>query len=349
MIMKQGPVFLKGQPQRQTCGRMKPMTRDPSGSLVFLIPVFNDWESLVILLERLDKVLQQEQITASVLIVDDGSTVPMPEQWSPARSSLVEIKVLRLKGNIGHQRALAVGLSYLEANWPCQRVLIMDADGEDNPEDVPRLLARSVAEGEQTIVFAARIKRSEGWFFRTGYVTYRVVHRLLTGLPVKVGNFSVVPFTLLSRLVILSDLWNHYAAAVFKSRTPYVTEPSPRCPRIAGRSSMNYISLIVHGFSAMAVFGDRIGVRLLVLNLFLLAAVLAGIATVLTIQFGSDLSIPVWATSSLGFLLVLLLIILYSTIVFVLLIAGNRGGAGFLPIRDCSYFIASVRTVQSGT
>ena len=39
----------------------------------------------------------------------------------------------------------------------------------------------------------------------------------------RVGNFSVIPRDLLSRLVVVSELWNHYAAAVFKSRLPFVT------------------------------------------------------------------------------------------------------------------------------
>ena len=86
---------------------------------------------------------------------------------------------------------------------------------------------------------------------------------MLTGERVRVGNFSAIPPSLLPRLVAVSELWNHYAAAVFKSRIPYITIPTARGVRYAGQSTMNYVALVTHGLSAMAAFGDRIGVRLL--------------------------------------------------------------------------------------
>ena len=77
----------------------------------------------------------------------------------------------------------------------------MDADGEDNPADVPRLVAELAAQGGRTIVFAQRIRRSEGFVFTFLYQLYRLAHRVLTGIPVQVGNFSIVPCALLDRLV----------------------------------------------------------------------------------------------------------------------------------------------------
>ena len=51
---------------------------------------------------------------------------------------------------------------------------------------------------------------------------------VLTGRKVEVGNFSVLPWTLLERLVGVSEIWNHYAAAVYKARFPLVQVPVPR-------------------------------------------------------------------------------------------------------------------------
>ena len=46
--------------------------------------------------------------------------------------------VLRLRRNVGHQRAIALGLTYLQVEAGCEAVIVMDADGEDRPADVPR-------------------------------------------------------------------------------------------------------------------------------------------------------------------------------------------------------------------
>ena len=71
----------------------------------------------------------------SFLIVDDCSTQPLPK-FDGLKNS---IQILHLNRNIGHQRAIAIGLSYIQFNLPCEQVLVMDADGEDKPEDVSSL------------------------------------------------------------------------------------------------------------------------------------------------------------------------------------------------------------------
>ena len=103
------------------------------------------------------------------------------------------------------------------------------------------------AEGGTRVVFAERTKRSESFAFRFFYALYRWLHLLLTGVAVRVGNFSAMPYSLLRRLVAVSELWNHYAAAVFKSRLPYRLLPTQRANRLAGRPQMNFVALVIHG------------------------------------------------------------------------------------------------------
>ena len=103
--------------------------------------------------------------------------------------------------------------------------------------------------------------------FAVFYHLYRHLHRALTGVRVRVGNFSILPFAYLSTLVAMSELWNHYAAAVFRSKLAFRMIPIPRGTRIAGSSKMNFVALVSHGLSAISVFGDIVGVRLLIASL----------------------------------------------------------------------------------
>jgi glycosyltransferase involved in cell wall biosynthesis len=314
-------------------------------NLVVLMPVFNDWQALTLLLPRLDQELKASALRANILLVDDGSTVASPARFGQSFEAVESIDILSLRRNLGHQRAIAVGLSYIEANHSDCSVVIMDSDGEDNPADVPRLVRECWASNSEKIVFAARMRRSEGWAFTFFYQFYRLVHFLLTGIPVRVGNFSVVPAAALTRLVAVSELWNHYAAAVHKAKLPLSLIPTERSPRLEGEAHMDLVSLVVHGLCAMAVFGDRIGVRLLILvslGMFLMVAGLLGVAA---IRFTTDLAIPGWATYVTGLLLVMLMQMLLVVLVFVFVILAGRNAANVIPTRDYIHIMGAIHRI----
>jgi polyisoprenyl-phosphate glycosyltransferase len=316
-----------------------------AADVIILIPVYDDWEAAGLLLERLDGELQAAPGSIHVVLIDDGSTVPADRLPKLRLARIGRVSVLALRRNLGHQRALAVGLSYVEAELPFGALVVMDGDGEDAPADVPRLLRRLDEEGGQKIVFAERSKRSESLLFRICYRLYRGLHRLLTGLRVRVGNFSALSPGFLSRLVVVSDLWNHYPASVYKARLPVAMVPTRRAPRLAGQSQMNFVGLVTHGLSAISVFGDRVGVRLLVATAAAIALTVLGLATVLTLRFCTGLAIPGWATTAAGALVLLLLHLLTIACLFTFTVLNGRNGSSFLPARDYHYFVAELREV----
>jgi glycosyltransferase involved in cell wall biosynthesis len=273
-------------------------------------------------------------IDLHVLLVDDGSPIHLAEELRsapPPQGGVIE--VLRLRRNVGHQRAIALGISYVHDHIPCDALLVMDADGEDRPEDAVRLWQHLRSGSEAAIIFAERTRRSESRLFRVLYRAYQLMHWLLTGIRVRVGNFSLVPARYLPALTTLPATWNHYAAAVFHSRLPYIMIPTQRGKRLDGSSKMNYFSLVMHGFHALSVFCDIISLRLL------LAVVTVGGGGVAMqvllpgrVQFG-------W--SSL-FLLVLITLVCFLLVLNVL---SHRNSLDFLPIRDYRYFIEYARPV----
>jgi hypothetical protein len=311
------------------------------GELVVLTPVYNDWSAVRLLLPLLDAELARQGLKARVVLIDDASFEPRPESLFNNLDAITEIRVLTLRRNLGHQRALAVGLSYVQERIPCEAVVVMDADGEDNPVDVPRLVAEMTAHEGRTIVFAQRIRRSEGFIFTFLYHLYRLAHRVLTGIPVQVGNFSIVPSALLDRLVVVSDLWNHYAAAVFHSRLPFTMIPTPRGRRLAGRSSMNLVSLVGHGLSAIAVFADRVGVRVLIASIVALLTTLLVVGAALGQWALTGKAPPVWLPVVAGVALLLVVQAAAAASLFVLHVLFTRAASTFIPARDYRFFIHS--------
>ena len=86
------------------------MTRaaaDRPTDLVILAPVFNDWPAVRLLLPRLDTELAKNRLRARVVLVNDGSYVPPPASLVDAElSAISQLRVLSLRRNLGHQRAL---------------------------------------------------------------------------------------------------------------------------------------------------------------------------------------------------------------------------------------------------
>ncbi|CAN5229806.1 N/A [soil metagenome] len=313
--------------------------------LVFCIPIFNDWECAVALLEQIDQMAAQSKLDAAVLFIDDGSSSAWPTPWPAGVTTLKWAKVLQLRRNLGHQRAIAIGLTYIHVNIPCKAVVVMDGDGEDAPADVPKLLAEFETRREQKVIFAQRAKRSESLTFRVFYRLYQSAHKLLTGRRVEVGNFSIIPAKTLARLVGVGELWNHYAASVFKARLPHAKIPIARGHRLVGTSRMNFSNLVVHGLSAISVFGEEIGVRLLIAASVLIALTLAGLAAVIAIRFGTTLAVPGWATNAVGLLLVLFGNGLLLSLVFIFIILQTRSAMTFLPLRDYEHYVLDLASV----
>jgi len=310
--------------------------------LVVLTPVYNDWSAVSLLLPLLDSELARTGLRARVVLIDDASFEPMPEALIDRElDAIAEIRVLTLRRNLGSQRALAVGLSYVQERMPCDAVVVMDADGEDAPADVPRLVAELAARDGRTIVFAQRIRRSEGFVFTFLYRLYRLAHRALTGIPVQVGNFSIVPCALLDRLVVVSDLWNHYAAAVFHSRLPFTMIPIARGRRLAGHSSMNLVSLVGHGLSAIAVFADRVGVRVLIASIVALGAMILIVGAALGRWVLTGAAPPVWLAIVAGVMVLVVVQAAAAASLFVLHVLSTRAASTFIPARDYRFFIHS--------
>jgi polyisoprenyl-phosphate glycosyltransferase len=314
-------------------------------ALIICIPTYNDWPAVAILLGLIDEVAGRSPSEISVLLIDDGSTEPIPSDLANKPRWLRRITVLHLRRNVGHQRAIALGLCFVQGRTDATMAAVMDGDGEDCPDHVPVLVQRCLEHGGPVAVFAQRARRTERLGFRIGYQAYKMVHRLLIGRWVDIGNFSVVPRLLLDRLVGVSEIWNHYAAAVVHARLPLDKVPLPRGKRLTGKSKMNLLSLVTHGMSAISVYGDVVGVRMLCLASCLFMAAIAGVVAVIWIRLFTLWAVPGWATNASGLLLLFCATLLLVMIMLVQMTLQSRNYASFLPIRDWVYYVASERVL----
>lgn len=257
--------------------------------LIILVPVYNDWECLNIFCNHpVFKKLAPGSF--ELLIIDDGSFNSLFDRHAYPFT----IDMITLRTNLGHQKALAIGLSYIHEYKKANKIIIMDADGEDNPEHILTLM--EAAKAQNIIVSAKRVRRKEPITFRIGYRIYKILFRVLTGKPINSGNFMLVPSPHLERLIYKNHIWNHLAAGIIKTSLPIASIPIERSCRYAGRSTMNYNKLLLHGLGAIVVFIEDVTTRLLIFSLLILLCTSVITASIIGIKVFTDLAIPGWTS-----------------------------------------------------
>ncbi|MEI9951938.1 MAG: glycosyltransferase [Pseudomonadota bacterium] len=311
-----------------------------------VIPVYNDWESANRLLVDLADVGALQQLRYRVLLVDDSSTLSPPESWPGLENSTIDcLKIVRLACNLGHQRAIAVGLVMARDEVEtCSAIVVMDGDGEDLPTDVPRLLASSSTH-PGAVICARRARRSEPLLFRILYRVYKFLFGSLTGVQIDFGNFSLIPKGALRAVVSQAGIWNHLAATLTRSRMPLIKVDTARGERYAGKSKMNFISLVVHGLTAVAVYADVVLVRIVLLASGLASLALLGIILTIGVRIATPWAIPGWASGVAGTLLILFFQAVLIPAVGVFVVLSSRTARTVVPVIDSKDFVESVRVV----
>ena len=110
------------------------MADEPYLSLV--IPAYNEQETVSTLLERVGAALQTIGRPFEVIIVDDGSTDDTPRLLADAMARLPWLRVLRMARNKGQSAAFDAGFKAARG----QVIATIDADLQNDPEEIPRLL-----------------------------------------------------------------------------------------------------------------------------------------------------------------------------------------------------------------
>ncbi len=226
---------------------------------VILIPVYNDWDSLIKLLNKInDSLNNNRNIQFKIIIINDCSNTPSPEIKN--LSNIKSIKVINMKINKGHARCNAFGIRYLAKNENFDHLILMDGDGEDRPEEIKLLISKAL-EKENTSVVAKRIKRSEGPFFRFLYEAHKIITYIFTGENINFGNYSCLTKKDTEVLSNKASLWSSFSGTLKKYIKNLNEINSVRGMRYYGPSKMSLFKLGIHSFSIIAVFKNIVFLR----------------------------------------------------------------------------------------
>ncbi len=147
-----------------------------SPQLSVLLPAYNEAENLVELVPEIAKVLDAAGISHEIVVVDDGSTDGTRGVMADLRSPTV--RSIRLRRNSGKSAALSIGIEQVEG----EVVALMDADGQDDPEELPRLMEHLDREGLD-LVTGRRSVRNDRFIKRNTSKIYNGATARVTGVP----------------------------------------------------------------------------------------------------------------------------------------------------------------------
>ncbi|WP_372945034.1 glycosyltransferase family 2 protein [Muriicola sp.] len=140
-------------------------------SLSIVIPLLNEEESLKELYDWIASVMRSNRFSYEVIFIDDGSTDGSWEIITRLAAENEQIKGIRFLKNFGKSQALHAGFRQASGDI----VVTMDADLQDNPEEIPELV---------------RLIEEEGYDLVSGWKKKRYDHALTKNIPSKLFNWA---------------------------------------------------------------------------------------------------------------------------------------------------------------
>ena len=259
---------------------------------VILIPIYNDRESLKLLIENINYQVKDLNSEISLVIVNDASSQQIIDTY-PNIENINSIEIINMKENRGHTRCIASGLKYIYEKKEFDYVIPMDGDGEDRPEEIKNFI-KMAENSEGKSVVGERVKRSEGLFFQLCYQFHKFLTLAFTGKSIKFGNFTCLSKKTIQKMLDEKATWNSFSGSLKKIEKDLVSMPSIRGTRYFGPTKMSFFNLLKHSLSIISVFRKTVLIRSALFIIFYILLI-KSYASVIT-------SLP----------LVLLLIMIYS-------------------------------------
>jgi glycosyltransferase involved in cell wall biosynthesis len=264
------------------------MTQPP---FAIITPCYNEGATVIRFLENVEQVIGSLPHRFIVVVVDDCSadnTLELLKKFS-FHASNIELRLLHLKFNVGHQGAIYQGLLYA-SRLSADHFIVMDSDGEDTPKAIPELLQHA----EVDMVHVVRGKRQEGAVFKLSYNIYKAIFRLVTGKRMNYGNYCMIRRKIADSAVY--HTFTHFAAFLSKQRGTRRYIVAERERRIDGGSKMSFKNLLSHAFKSFVEYGEDLLLIFLKSFILIMVLFLIAVSNVIYQKFVANTAILGWTS-----------------------------------------------------
>jgi len=295
--------------------------------------VYNERETLRELHRQLGATLAGLPHDHEIVLVDDGSRDGSTEMIRELAAIDPCVRGLRLSRNFGHEAAIEAGLRDARGD----AVVVMDADLQDDPGALPRLVA-AWEEGAD-VAYAVRTNRKEGVVLRAAFsLFYRLAGRVVSiNLPADAGPFSLVSRQVLDIVNAMPEFNRYYPGLRAFAGFHQVAVPVERHERHAGETKYSFRARSSGALNAIVSF-SKLPLRFATILGILTAAIsiMGGLFVVVSTMVGADL-VPGWAS------IMVVLLLLAGVQLLTLGIVGEYVGKVYDEVRRRPTFVVAER------
>jgi glycosyltransferase involved in cell wall biosynthesis len=202
--------------------------------LSVVLPVYNNGPVLDELYRRIERVMREAlALPFELVFVVDHSPDNSAQILNTMSEADASIRVIELPENVGQNRALIAGLRQARGQW----IALMDADLQDPPEGLERLLPAAM--DLDCVVFAGSRGSYQDQRRMLTSRFYKVLLSRLTGLPRDAGSMVVLPRSSVDQLLSFDEPHPTVVALIGCTRGAKVSLPVPKLQRPVGESGYN--------------------------------------------------------------------------------------------------------------
>lgn len=217
-----------------------------------VVPMYNTRDCISDLYKRLADTMEKRGWQFELVCVDDKSPQNDWEIVIQLADKDSRVKLIKLVRNFGQQAAISAGLTFTKGDW----IIVMDADLQDSPEDIPKLVEMGL-EG-YNVVFALRNMRKDNWLKKLYSWSFHKVFKLLSRMDTdtRIGNFGAYSRKVIDAFLSLKESFRGFNMLVSWLGFDYVCVGVDHQERRIGKTSYTFRKGFLLALDAFVAFSD---------------------------------------------------------------------------------------------
>ena len=218
-----------------------------------IIPLLNEEESLPELCSWIEKVMNENNFSYEVYLIDDGSK---DNSWNVIEDLAAQnqrIMGLKLSRNFGQHIAITAGLEKATGDW----IVVLDCDLQDNPDYIPHLFRQAISGYD--VVLVQRKSRKDHFAKRLSSLAFYKIFSYMTRSQQDstVGNYGIYHRKVIDAVLSMGDYTKYFPAQVRWVGFKQIALPFEHAPRYSGSSSYSFRRLTALALNNVLSFSDR--------------------------------------------------------------------------------------------
>lgn len=223
--------------------------------LAVIVPCYNEELVIAESYRRTKEALKSLSISTEIIYINDGSQDKTRQKLDEIAANDPLVKVIHFSRNFGHQPAVTAGINHCDADL----AVIIDADMQDPPELIPKLLALQEKENANVVYCVRKSRDGESVFKKlTAKLFYRTLNYMSdVSFPVDTGDFRLIDRKVMNQFDKLRERGKYIRGLIswvgFK-QVPFYYE---RESRIAGETKYPFSKMWKFASTAMLYFSKK--------------------------------------------------------------------------------------------